>query len=110
MKSLNLFGQAIKAMAMMMVVASIFVLSSCKDDEDPTFAAPAITLSSSSASGLAGTKVSTSVTVDSPAGGKTLNVAVAPTSAGSISPITLDGSESQSVNVEFTIPATATVG
>ncbi len=111
MKSLNLFRPAIKAMAMMMVVGSVLFVQSCKDDgENPTFPAPTISLSSSSASGLPGTKVSTVVTVDSPAGGKTLNVAVAPTSAGTISPVTLDGTESQAVTVEFTIPAAAAVG
>jgi len=110
MKSLNIFRPAIKAMAMMMVVGMVLFVSSCKDEEEPTFPAPTITLSSSEASGLPGDKVSTTVTVDSPAGGKTLNVSVVPASGGSIAPVTLDGTESQAVPVEFTIPATAAVG
>lgn len=111
MKSQNLFRPAIKAVAMMMVAASMVFMSSCKDDnEDPTFPAPTISVSTTTASGLAGAKVTTSVVVDSPAGGKTLNILVNGASNASLPAVTLDGSESQTVPVEFTIPENAATG
>jgi len=95
---------------MMTVVASIFVLASCKDDENPTFAAPTITVGTTAVDALPGQEVSTDVTVDSPAGGKTLNIIVTGTNAGTVAPVTLDGTESQKVTVKYTVPANATVG
>ena len=110
MKSLNIFRPAIKAMAMMMVVGSVLFVASCKDDEDPTFPAPTITVGTASASGLAGAKVTTTVTVDSPGGGKTLSILVSGPTTVTMPDVPLDGTESQAVPVEFTIPAAATVG
>lgn len=112
MKSQNLFRPAIQALAMMMVAVSMIFVSSCKDDSttDPTFPAPTISVSTTTASGLAGAKVSTSVVVDSPAGGKTLSMLVNGTSNSALPAVTLDGTETQTVPVEFTIPAEAAVG
>lgn len=109
MKSLNHFRPAMKALAMTMVVGAMFFLASC-DEKDPVFPAPTVTVGTTTAQGLANAKVTTAVTIDSPAGGKTLNILVAGPSAPTIPSVALDGTESQTVNVEFTIPATAVAG
>jgi len=84
-------------------------LSSCKDD-DPILAAPTVTLSTAAASSTAGSKVTTSVQVDSPEGGKTLTILVNGVANSALPDVTLDGTTAQTVPVEFTIPATASIG
>jgi len=96
-------------MALMMVMGMTLFVQSCKDDENPSFPAPTITLDKTTAAGLAGTKVTVTATIDSPAGGQTLNIE-SNDAAVTVSPVTLDGTESQVVPVEVTIPANAAIG
>ena len=110
MNSLNLFRPAIKAIAMLMVLGSMIFMTSCKDDADPTLPAPTLTVNPQSIDGLPGAKVTTSVVVDSPAGGKTLTTLVNGSTTNAPAAVTLDGTESQTVAVDFTIPAAAPVG
>src|ERR1041385_5033310 len=109
MKSLNIYRPAVKAIAMLMVLGSVIFLASCKDDPT-TPPAPSLTVNPISTTGLPGAKVSTSVVVDSPAGGKTLTTMVNGSSANAPAAVTLDGTESQTVPIDFTIPADAQVG
>jgi len=110
MNSLNLLRPAIKAIAMLMVLGSMIFVTSCKDSEDPTFPAPTLTVNPTTTEGLPGAKVTTSVIVDSPAGGKTLTTMVNGSATNAPAAVPLDGTESQTVSVDFTIPASAQVG
>ncbi len=72
--------------------------------------APTVAVTPATISSTAGTKVSTSVQVDAPEGGATLAILVNGVANTSLPNVTLNGSASQAVPVDFTIPATATVG
>src|ERR1044072_5725309 len=109
MKFLKTHGPAIKTIAMSMVVGSLIFMTSCKDDP-ATPPAPTLTVNPSSTSDVAGAKVTTQVTVDSPAGGKTLTTMVNGSTTNAPAAVPLDGTESQTVSIDFTIPANATVG
>ena len=72
--------------------------------------APTLSLSEASASDLAGSTVTTSVTVDAPEGGKTLSILLNGVADNSLPSVTLNGSTSQTVDVSFDIPADAADG
>lgn len=108
MKSSNLVRLVLRGIALT-TVGSILFLASCKKDE-PTPPAPSISVTTASASGLAGAKVTTSVTVDAPGGGKTLFIYVNGAASSALPNVTLDGTNAQTVPVEYTIPANAVVG
>jgi hypothetical protein len=109
MKSLNIFRSAIKAIALVMVLGSTIFLASCKDD-NTTPPAPTLSLNPTTASGLPGTQVTTTVSVDAPAGGKTLNILINGAASQDLPAVTLDGSAAQDVTVNYTIPANAAIG
>ncbi len=93
------------------VLGSMLFLASCKkDNPEPAKPAPTLTVSSQATANTAGSQVSTSVTVDAPAGGKTLTILVNGAADTSVPNVTLDGTTSQTVNVQWTIPANAAVG
>ena len=87
----------------------MLALSSCKKDE-AIKPAPTLSLSSTSASNSAGLQVSTTVTVNSPEGGKTLAITVNGIADASLPDVALDGTTAQDVQVAYTIPASAAVG
>jgi len=94
-----------------LVVAFVFVLSSCTKTETKTNKpAPTITLSATTAQNVAGAQVSTNVTVDSPEGGATLLVTVNGVVDAAFTGGTLDGTTSQQITYNYTIPANAAVG
>ncbi len=95
------------APALMMAIAIGF--SGCKKDT-ANKPAPVLTVSPTSASNTAGSKVTTSVSIDSPEGGATLAILVNGIANANLPDVTLDGTTNQTVPVEFTIPAGATVG
>jgi uncharacterized lipoprotein YbaY len=72
--------------------------------------APTVTVTPASASNTAGSKVTTSVAVDSPEGGATLAILVNGVANANLPNVTLDGTASQTIPVEFTIPAGSPVG
>ena len=72
MKTLSSTIRAILIPAVLLSIATYF--SSCKEDE--VFPPPAISLSATTASSTAGQKISTTVIVESPAGGSTLTILV----------------------------------
>jgi hypothetical protein len=85
---------------------------SCNPDE-PTPGlkpAPTISLSSGTASGLPGSTVSTSVTVDSPEGGKSLDFLLNGVADPTLPSLALNGTTTQTVDVTFDIPASAAEG
>ncbi len=85
------------------------LISSCTKTE-AIKPAPTLTLSATSTSDVAGATVTTSVTVDSPEGGKTLAVLVNGASDAAFTGGTLDGTTNQQVAYSYTIPAGAAVG
>lgn len=95
------------APALMMGIALGF--TGCKK-ETTNKPAPTVTVTPASASNIAGAKVTTSVAVDAPEGGATLDILVNGIANASLPSVTLDGTSTQTVPIEFTIPATATVG
>lgn len=109
MKHLISFTQLIRWTIPALVAVVAIGFTSCKDDET-TKAAPTVTVATATASNTAGSKVTTSVTIDSPEGGKKLSILVNGQASTTLPDVTLDGTTSQTVNAEFTIPATATVG
>jgi hypothetical protein len=94
----------------MMVCGLTVFLSSCKDDNETTKPAPTITLSATTASNTAGSSVSADVTIDAPEGGKALTVNVNGAADAAFTGGTLDGTESQTITYNYTIPAGAAVG
>ena len=92
-----------------LVMGMAFGFNSCKKEE-ANKPAPTVTVTPAAASGVAGAKVSTSVQVDSPEGGAKLAILVNGVSNTALPDVTLDGTASQAVPADFTIPATATVG
>jgi hypothetical protein len=79
-------------------------------DEDEVFPPPSVSLSSSASSNPPGQKVTTSVTVESPAGGQSLNILVNGATDANLPAQDLGGEVSVTRDIEFTIPASATIG
>lgn len=103
--SANVLKWSLPVLALVMAIS----FSSCTKTES-TKPAPTVTVSPTTASSTVGSKVSTSVQVDSPEGGVTLTILVNGTTNTALPNVTLNGTASQAVPVDFTIPATATVG
>ena len=103
--SRNVLHWSLSVLALGMAIS----FSSCKKTETNK-PAPTVTVNPISASNTAGSKVSTNVQVDSPEGGTTLNILVNGVANTTLPDVALDGTSSQAVAVEFTIPPTATVG
>jgi len=108
MKSKPIFTRVLSVSAIV-VTGFMLALSSCKKDE-AIKPAPTLSLSSTSASNSAGLQVSTTVTVNSPEGGKTLAITVNGIADASLPDVALDGTTAQDVQVAYTIPASAAVG
>ena len=110
MKSNQLLRNALTAF-LPVVVGSMFFLTSCKKDNNVVNKpAPTLSVSTPTASNTAGSAALTTVTVDAPEGGKTLKITVNGVADASLPDVTLNGSTSQDVDINFTIPASATVG
>ena len=103
--SRNVLHWSLSVLALGMAIS----FSSCKKTETNK-PAPTVSVNPISASNTAGSKVSTNVQVDSPEGGTTLNILVNGVANTTLPDVALDGTSSQAVAVEFTIPPTATVG
>ena len=97
-------------MAISVLFASLLLLfcTSCSNEEKGP--APVITLSSTETSNLAGADVSTTVTVDAPEGGYSLQILVNGVEDSNLPSVTLNGTQSQDVVVDYTIPANAGIG
>jgi len=94
-----------------LIVAFVFVLSSCtKTETKSNKPAPTIELSQAAASNVAGSQVSTTVTVDSPEGGASLIVTVNGVADAAFTGGTLDGTTSQQITYNYSIPSGAAVG
>src|SRR5262245_24468196 len=91
------------------LVTGTIYLNSCSDDETPT-PAPTITLSSSTATNSPGQQILATVTVDAPAGGKTLSATVNGAADTSLPDVDLGGEKTKDVPVSYTIPSGAAVG
>src|SRR6187455_3078351 len=83
---------------------AVFTLTSCDDDEDPSFSEPTITVTPATVSGLPGAAITMSIAATADAGLKAIKV---------------DGVEAKTYSTattadaftyDFTIPATAAVG
>ena len=110
MKSNQLLRIALNAF-LPVVVGSMFFLTSCKKDNNVVNKpAPTLSVSTPTASNTAGSAALTTVTVDAPEGGKTLKITVNGVADASLPDVTLNGSTSEDVDINFTIPASATVG
>jgi hypothetical protein len=92
---------------LLMAIAINF--SACKKEE-ANKPAPIVTVNPTTVSNTPGSTVATSVLVESPEGGQTLAILVNGQSNSSLPNVTLDGSASQTVPVNFVIPANATIG
>jgi hypothetical protein len=92
--------------ALIVVIATF--LSSC--DEDEVFPAPTVNLSSAASSNPPGQKVTTSITVEAPAGGQTLSILVNGATDATLPDVDLAGEVSTTHDIEFTLPASAPVG
>lgn len=88
------------------VVLPLLTFVSC-DEDDAVKPAPTVTVDPAALSGLPGTDVTVSVTVDAPNGGKTLVVFQGATEVESIE---LAGAVSSTNEISFTIPANAVIG
>jgi len=89
----------------------MFAFACSEDPATPELKpAPTLSLSDATATGLAGSTVSTSVTVDAPEGGNKLNILLNGVADNSLPAVSLNGSTSQTVEVSFDIPADATEG
>lgn len=109
MKKLNtIWGLSTSLVVVAFLVA---IVSSCtKTETVVNKAAPTLTLSSTSASNVAGAAVTTTVSISAPEGGKTLTILVNGVADASLSNVDLANATSKDVNISYTIPATATVG
>ena len=105
----SLSGNILRWSLPVLALVIMFNFSSCTKTESNK-PAPTVTVNPTSTSNTAGTKVSTSVQVDSPEGGVTLTILVNGTANSALPNVTLNGSASQAVPVDFTIPTTAAVG
>lgn len=108
MKQLNVLTRSVLSWSAAVLIISIG-LSSCKKDESNK-PAPTVTVTPTTTSNTAGSKVSTSVQIDSPEGGATLNILVNGVADASLPAVSLDGTSSQAVSIEYTLPATAVTG
>jgi hypothetical protein len=111
MKNLNPLAKSLWKLPVVvtMLLAGIAYLSSCSSN-DPTPIAPTITLSSTNVSAMPGQTVSTTATVDAPAGGKTLEILVNGAANGSLPNVDLAGSTSKDVPVQYQVPEDAVSG
>lgn len=91
-----------------MMVAGLLVSSCTKTETNKP--APTVTVTPATASNTAGSAVTTAIAVDSPEGGSMLKILVNGAASADLPDQTLDGSPSQTVNISYTIPATASVG
>lgn len=91
-------------MLMLATVAAVFTLSSCKDDENPVFEAPVITVTPSTATQAPGAKVTYSVAIVAPAGAA--SVMLGDTEIKSYSTDT----KADAFTYDYTVPAGATSG
>ncbi len=103
-------ARLLKTAFLFAVVAFLSVLSSCKTDPVTNKAAPSLTLSSPTASNLAGAVVTTTVTINAPEGGKTLTILVNGVANATLPNVDLAAATSKDVPVSFTIPANSAVG
>lgn len=111
MKQFNKFtGLALRWNIPVLAMAMAIGISSCTKDAATNKPAPSVTLTPTTTTNVAGAKVSTSAQIDAPEGGKTLSMTVNGLTDASLPVVTLDGSASQTVPVEYTIPANAAVG
>lgn len=109
MKKLNtIWGLSTSLVVVAFLVA---IVSSCtKTETVVNKAAPTLTLSSTSASNVAGAAVTTTVSISAPEGGKTLTILVNGVADASLPNVDLASATSKDVNISYTIPAAATVG
>ncbi len=107
MKQINTLAKVIALPTIILMMAINF--SSCKKD-DAIKPAPTVSITPATASGLAGAHAIASAVVDAPEGGKTLTILVNGVANASLPSVTLNGTASQTVPVDFTIPANAVVG
>lgn len=91
------------------VVAFLAILSSCTKTETNK-AAPTLSLSAATGSGIAGATVTTTVTVNAPEGGKTLSILVNGAANTTLPNVDLASATSKDVVVNFVIPAGSAVG
>lgn len=91
------------------VFVAVAYLTSCKSS-DPTPAVPTVSLSANTASNAPGQHVTTTATVDAPAGGKTLTITVNGAADSSLPNVDLGGEKTKDVPIDYVIPANAAVG
>ncbi len=103
-------GPVLRWIVLVMTIVLAIVATSCKDSTTANKPAPTITLTPAAASNVAAAKVTTSAQVDSPEGGASLKITVNGIADASLPTVTLDGTTSQKVPIEYTIPANAAVG
>ena len=108
MKSNKLFS-GINMVLSVLFAALILFLASC-NGEDPLKPAPTLSLSSSETSNLAGAVVSTTVTVDAPEKGETLEILVNGVPDANLEDVLLNSETSEDVDIDYTIPGGAAVG
>ncbi len=94
----------------MTLFATVSFLSSCDDDEEGAKPAPTISLDPSTGSNAPGFAVTTTVTIDAPAGGETLSILVNGAADANLPDVDLEGETSTDYTLDYTIPETATVG
>lgn len=109
MKHFKQFAANARWVIALFVLGALIGLSSCKKDNNNK-PAPTLSLTSTSASNVAGAAVTTSVTVESPEGGSILAILVNGAVDSTVPDKTLDGTSSQTVDISWTIPASAEVG
>jgi hypothetical protein len=91
--------------ASILAVCSLVFIISCDDDDDDKGAAPTISLSATTGQDEPSAVVSVTATISAPNGGKTLQF-----SGVDNADVVLNGSSSQEVTVDITIPENAVVG
>jgi hypothetical protein len=102
--------QDLLAIAVSTMAAIVLLLLASCEKETPLKAAPTISLGTTATSNLKGAEVSTSVTVDAPEGGKTIEILVNGVTDSSLPDVQLNGTTSQILDIVYTIPSTATIG
>jgi hypothetical protein len=100
---------ALRFASVALVVAFLGFLASCTETKTNK-PAPTISLSAATASNIAGSAVTTTVSVSAPEGGKKLAILVNGTANTSLPDVDLAGATAKDVAISFTIPATAGVG
>lgn len=95
-----------KKILSLLLITSVLGYMACNEDDDPKKGdAPTVTLNPTSAQDIPGATVSTTVTIDAPNGGETLQF-----SGVSNADMALSGEKEQDVAVDFVIPPSAVVG